>query len=60
MLTMVCGASRFALAMLLLSRSAGDLHAGWWRLISQLGAVPRVLVWDGEVRWAGGEPAGSS
>ena len=27
---------------------AEDLYAGWWRLIAQLGAVPRVLVWDGE------------
>jgi hypothetical protein len=32
-LTMVCGYSRFALAMLLPSRSAEDLHAGWWQLI---------------------------
>jgi transposase len=53
-LTMVCGYSRFALAMLLPSRSAQDLYAGWWQLLSQLGAVPRVLVWDGEAavgRW---------
>jgi hypothetical protein len=27
---------------------AEDLFAGWWQLINQLGAVPRVLVWDGE------------
>ena len=47
-LTMVCGYSRFALATLLPSRSAEDLYAGWWQLISQLGAVPKVLVWDGE------------
>lgn len=47
-LTMVCGYSRFALAMLLPSRSAEDLYAGWWQLISRLGAVPKVLVWDGE------------
>jgi transposase len=47
-LTMVCGYSRFALAMLLPSRSAEDLYAGWWELISRLGAVPRVFVWDGE------------
>src|SRR5215207_3264527 len=47
-LTMVCGYSRYALAMLLPSRSAADLYAGWWRLINQLGAVPKVLVWDGE------------
>ena len=27
---------------------AEDLFAGSWQLIAQLGAVPRVLVWDGE------------
>ncbi len=47
-LTMVCGYSRFASAVLVPSRCAEDLYAGWWRLIAQLGAVPRVLVWDGE------------
>jgi transposase len=30
------------------SRAAEDLFAGWWQLLAQLGAVPRVLVWDGE------------
>ena len=56
-LTMVCAYSRWLLAMLLPSRHAEDLFAGWWRLIAQLGAVPRVLVWDGEGaigRWRGG------
>ena len=47
-LTMVCGYSRFASAVLIPSRLAQDLYAGWWQLIAQLGAVPRVLVWDGE------------
>ena len=47
-LTMVCGHSRFTSAVLVPSRCAEDLYAGWWRLIAQLGAVPRVLVWDGE------------
>jgi transposase len=47
-LTMVCGYSRWASAVLLPSRSAEDLFAGWWQLISELGAVPRLLVWDGE------------
>ena len=47
-LTMVLGYSRWLLAMLLPSRKAEDLFAGWWRLIAGLGAVPRVLVWDGE------------
>lgn len=56
-LTMVCGYSRWLLAVLLPSRRAEDLFAGWWRLIERLGAVPRVLVWDGEGaigRWRGG------
>jgi transposase len=55
-LTMVLGYSRFASAVLVPSRSAEDLYAGWWRLIFALGAVPRVLVWDGEGavgRWRG-------
>ena len=33
------------------------MFAGWWALLAGLGAVPRVLVWDGEGavgRWAGG------
>jgi transposase len=33
------------------------LRAGWWQLISTLGTVPRVLVWDGEGaigRWRAG------
>jgi transposase len=47
-LTMVCGYSRFASAVLVPSRCAEDLYAGWWQLIDQLGAAPRVLVWDGE------------
>ena len=47
-LTMVSGYSRWASAVLVPSRSAEDLFAGWWQLICQLGAVPRLLVWDGE------------
>src|SRR5690349_21661889 len=56
-LTMVCGYSRWLAALLIPSRTAMDLFAGWWQLISGLGAVPRVLVWDGEGaigRWRGG------
>lgn len=47
-LTMVTGYSRWLSAMLIPSRRAEDLFAGWWRLIEALGAVPRTLVWDGE------------
>lgn len=56
-LTMVCGYSRWAAAVLIPSRAAEDLFAGWWQLLGALGAVPRVLVWDGEGavgRWRGG------
>jgi transposase len=56
-LTMVCGYSRWAAAVLIPSRAAVDLLAGWWQLIAGLRSVPRVLVWDGEGavgRWRGG------
>ena len=45
---MVCGYSRWAGAVLIPSRAAEDLFAGWWQLIAALEAVPRALVWDGE------------
>ena len=47
-LTLVSGYSRWAGAVLVPSRNAEDLYAGWWQLIQGLGAVPRLLVWDGE------------
>jgi len=47
-LTMVTGYSRWLSAVLVPSRCAEDLFAGWWGLLAGLGAVPRVLVWDGE------------
>jgi transposase len=53
-LTMITGYARWASGLLVPTRRAEDLYAGWWRLIEQLGAVPRVLVWDGEAavgRW---------
>jgi transposase len=56
-LTMVTGYAPWLLALLIPTRKAEDLFAGWWRLIERLGAVPRVLVWDGEGaigRWRGG------
>jgi transposase len=56
-LTMVTGYSRWLSGLLILTRSAADLFAGWWQLIERLGAVPRVLVWDGEGaigRWRAG------
>ena len=56
-LTMVCGYSRWLSGRLIPSRRAEDLFAGWWQHLDQLGAVPRVMVWDGESavgRWRGG------
>jgi transposase len=47
-LVMVTGYARWLAARLIPSRVAEDLFAGWWSLLVQLGAVPRVLVWDGE------------
>ena len=47
-LTMVSGYSRWASALLVPSRCAEDLFAGWWAEIQALGAVPKLLVWDGE------------
>ena len=58
-LTMVTGYSRWLSAVLIPSRQAEDLFAGWWQLIAALGAVPRALVWDGEGaigRWRAGKP----
>jgi transposase len=56
-LTMACGYSRWLAGVLIPSRHAEDLFAGWWQLTEKLGAVPRVLVWDGEGavgRWRAG------
>jgi len=56
-LTMITGYSRWLSGVLIPSRQAQDLFAGWWQLIGALGSVPRVLVWDGEGaigRWRAG------
>jgi transposase len=58
-LTMASGYSRWLSAVLVPSRQAEDLFAGWWQVIDKLGAVPRTLVWDGEGavgRWRAGKP----
>ena len=58
-LTMITGYARWLSAVLIPSRCAQDLFAGWWQLIEALGAVPRALVWDGEGaigRWRAGKP----
>jgi transposase len=43
-LTMITGYARWAAGLLLPTRRAEDLYAGWWRLLEQVGAVPRVPV----------------
>jgi hypothetical protein len=47
-LTMVAAFSGFIMAALLPSRTTGDLLAGMWQLLSGLGSVPKILVWDNE------------
>jgi hypothetical protein len=46
---MVAAWSGFIMAVLLPSRTTGDLLAGMWQLLAgSLGAVPKTLVWDNE------------
>ena len=47
-LVMITGYARWLAALLIPSRQAEDLFAGWWQLLEALGAAPRVFVWDGE------------
>jgi O-antigen/teichoic acid export membrane protein len=47
-LVMMTGYSRWLSAILIPSRRAEDLFAGWWQLIAELGAVPRTLTWHSE------------
>src|SRR6185436_11706560 len=47
-LVMTLGFSRHMAAVMIPSRQAGDILSGMWLLISQIGRVPRTLVWDRE------------
>jgi transposase len=47
-LVMTLGFSRFLTATMIPSRQAGDILAGMWTLISQVGRVTKTLVWDRE------------
>ena len=47
-LVMVAAYSRFIAAMMIPSRVTGDLLAGMWHLLQDIGAVPRTLLWDNE------------
>ena len=40
--------SRFLTALMLPTRTTGDLLAGMWSLLAGVGGVPRRLVWDNE------------
>ncbi len=59
-MTCVTGYSRWSGGILIPSREAEDLYAGWWHLLStQLQGVPKTLVWDGEGavgRWRARRP----
>lgn len=56
-LVMTLTYSRFLSAVMLPSRQAGDLLAGMWQLISDVGRVSKSLVWDREAAIAGkGKP----
>jgi hypothetical protein len=47
-LVMTAAHSRFMLARMIPSRKTPDLLLGSWELLSQLGRVPRRLIWDNE------------
>ena len=59
-MTCASGYSRWSGGVLIPSREAQDLYAGWWQLLStQLVGVPKTLVWDGEGavgRWRARQP----
>jgi hypothetical protein len=47
-LVMASGYSRWMLGLMIPSRHAEDLVLGTWHLLTQLGAVPKQMVWDNE------------
>lgn len=47
-LVMTSGFSRFITAVMIPSRTTGDLLARMWSLLATLGGSPRTLVWDKE------------
>ena len=47
-LVITCAHSRFILAQMIPTRHTADLLLGMWELLSQLGRVPRRLIWDNE------------
>jgi transposase len=58
-LVLTAGYSRSVAATMIPTRHAEDLVLGQWAVIRQLGAVPRLLVWDNESgvgRYGGANP----
>lgn len=53
-LVMTCGFSRYTSAVMIPSRQGGDILAGMWQLIGQVGRVTTTLVWDRESAIGGG------
>ena len=53
-LVMTCGFSRYTSAVMIPSRQGGDILAGMWQLIRQVGRVTTTLVWDRESAIGGG------
>ncbi len=47
-LVITCAYSRFILAVMIPTRTTADLLLGMWELLTQLGSVPRRLMWDNE------------
>ena len=47
-LVLTCAFSRFMLAVMIPTRKTEDLLLGMWQLLTELGAVPRRLLWDNE------------
>ena len=47
-LVITCAHSRFMLARMIPTRHTADLLLGMWELLTELGAVPRRLIWDNE------------
>ncbi|MFF1792552.1 IS21 family transposase, partial [Kitasatospora sp. NPDC058243] len=55
-LVVVSGYSRVITARMLPSGRTGDLIDGHWRLLTEWGAVPKMLVWDNEAGIGRGSP----
>jgi transposase len=47
-LVMTCAYSRYLSAVMIPSRQGGDILAGMWQLVRQVGRVSKTLVWDRE------------